>query len=45
VLQCWQEKTARDLVEVLISDVARFAHRAEQSDDITCLAVQFRPST
>jgi adenylate cyclase len=44
-LQCWQEKTARGLVEVLISDVARFAHRAEQSDDITCLAVQFRPST
>ena len=43
VLEGWRETTTRGLVEALIDDVARFAHGAEQSDDITCLAVQLQP--
>jgi phosphoserine phosphatase RsbU/P len=36
--------SVRETVEMLVRDVDRFAGGAEQSDDITCIALQYHPS-
>jgi phosphoserine phosphatase RsbU/P len=42
-LQAERARSAADLVSRIIADTTDFAAGAEQSDDITCLALRFRP--
>ncbi len=43
LLENWKNGPPKAMVEAVMDAVARFARGAEQSDDITCLAVQFQP--
>ncbi len=43
VLDLTRGRPAAEIVAGILSDTARFAAGAEQSDDITCLALRYRP--